>query len=655
MERTSTANLEQPPSQYRFGPFTLDVAEKTLWRGDERIAITPKALETLLALVERCGHVVTKDELMERIWPDTFVEEVGLARNVSVLRKVLGANYIETVPKRGYRFTAPVERSPSPPEGGSPEGSAVIQRAEQAIAERGRETALTVTPLFKREVAASAGSDLSFIKSKPFLIAMLLTVALLLMTALILRRSEKQIHEDGTEIAKLRTLAVLPFEMLDARDGDEAFALSATDALVTRLSEVKRLVIRPTGETLERARNTQKITQIGRTLGVEAVLIGKIQRVGDRMRIMAQIFRSQDGAIIWAEKFDLKMDDPFDVQDHIAEQVVRSLSPVLAEEGHERLSKRITNNPAAERDYLLGRHFFNQRTERDVRKAIDHFNEAIAEDPNYVPAYVSLAEANAVLGDFGYADAPEAFAKARDTALHAIAIDPEFGPAYAVLAFVKHRYDWDWTGAEEDFKRAIALAPNYDMAHYWYALFLMTAGRFDEAKAEMRRAVEINPLSIIIATNGGLPYLFAREYDQAIAHFQRALELDRNYYLAHFRLYETYELMGDDKRAIEAMYAALVAAGRTEIAEKLMRSYRTIGYKAAVKSFLARYPWRLAYANACSYARIGERDLALRSLRQAVERRESRLVYVMQAPDFDWLRADPEYQRLIAELLKRRN
>jgi DNA-binding winged helix-turn-helix (wHTH) protein/TolB-like protein len=655
MERTSTANLEQSPSQYRFGPFTLDVAEKTLWRGDERIAITPKALETLLALVERCGHVVTKDELMERIWPDTFVEEVGLARNVSVLRKVLGANYIETVPKRGYRFTAPVERSPSPPEGESPEGSAVIQRAEQAIAERGHETALTATPLFKREVPSSAGSDLSFIKSKPFLIAMLMTVALLLMTALVLRRSEKQTHEDGAEIAKLRTLAVLPFEMLDARAGDEAFALGAADALVTRLSEVKRLVIRPTGETLERARNTQKITQIGRALGVEAVLIGKIQRVGDRMRVVTQIFRSQDEAIIWAEKFDLKEDDPFDVQDRIAEKVVRTLALALAKEERERLLRRTTADPEAEKSYLLGRHFLNQRTEKATRKAIEHFREAIARDPDYVLAYVGLAESYALLGDLNYAEAPEAFSRARDMALRAIAIDPEFGPAYAVLAFVKHRYDWDWTGAEEDFKRAIALAPNYDMAHYWYALFLMTAGRFDEAKAEMERAVEINPLSIIIVTNGGLPYLFAREYDQAIAHFQRALELDRNYYLAHLRLYETYELMGDDKRAIEAMYAGLVAAGRTEFAEELMRLYRTVGYKAAVKSFLARYPWHLAYANACSYARIGERDLALRSLRQAVERRESRLVYVMQAPDFDRLRADPEYQRLIAELLKRRN
>ena len=653
---------DRSPS-YRFGSFVLHGDERVLQReGGEIVPLTPKAVETLLALVEHHGHVLTKDELMERVWPETFVEESGLARNVSVLRKALGKGYIETVPKRGYRFTAQVEviepkretASEKRAEEGEEGDAAVLQAAEEAT-EAAAETSAAASGGIFSEAVSPPTSVSATVPRRRLVLIVACSLAVALLFGLLFARWQQSVQKGELTVAGLHSLAVLPFQAPDETRDDPAFAIGLADTLVARLSGVKRLVVRPTGTRLEQARDAQDAAEIGRLLGVEAVLTGNVQRIEDRIRVTAQLLSSNNGDVIWARKFDLKLDDSFATQDRIAEQVIRALALAFEEEERVRLLRRTTTSAEAQKEYLLGRYFWAQRSSEGLQRAVDHFERAIIADPNYVLAYVGLADCYAVLADFGYMDVHEGFSNSRDAALRAIALDPRFGPAYATLAFVKHRYDWDWAGAEEDFRHAIALAPSYDVAHYWYALYLMTVGRMDEARAEMDRAVEINPLSLIVVTNAGLPDLYARRYDQATARFRRALELDSNYYLAHFRLWETYETLGQYDQASKELCEGLQSVGRREAADKFASYYRTMGYKAAMKRWLAEEPWRLAYANASTYARIGERDLALQSLKQALARRESRLVYVLQSPDFDWLRSDPEFQELIAEMRKRRN
>ena len=646
------------PLAYRFGPFILHGGERVLRREDGQIvALRPKAFETLLALVEKSGHVLSKDELMERIWPETFVEESGLARNISVLRKALGEGYIETMPKRGYRFAALVEviepKDETAFEEGTAEEGELALRAKTAaeltdLAVEAKATERSVVPSESAPLLASVRVIAS--QRKLLLIIVCSLVGALLVAVLFAKWKDGSQPRGALTGAALRSVAVLPFQTSGELGDDPAFPIGLADALVIRLNGIRRLVIRPTGANLERARKAQDAAEIGQSLGVQAVLTGKIQRVEDRLRVATQLLDVESGEIIWAEKFDLKLGDPFAMQDRVTEEVVRALALAFAEEEHVRLFRRTTLNPEAQKEYSLGLYLWSRRSEEGVRQAVEHFERAIVADPDYVLARVGLADCYAVLADFGYMDVHQGFSRARDEALQAIALDPEFGPAYTTLAFVKHRYDWDWAGAEDDFRRAIALAPNYDVAHYWYGLYLITVGRLDEARAELDRAAELNPLSLAIVTNAGLPDLYARQYDQAIARFRRALELDPNYHLAHLRLWEAYETLGQHDQAIEELRECLGGAGRRDAANKIVAYYRTMGYEAAIKRWLAEDPWRLAYANASTYARIGERDLALQSLSQSLTRRESRLVYVLQSPDFDWLRSDPKFQQIIGEI-----
>jgi len=291
-------------------------------------------------------------------------------------------------------------------------------------------------------------------------------------------------------------MAVLPFKPLVASDRDEYLEMGMVDVLITKLSNIRQLKVRSISSVRKYADLQQDPIAAGRELQVEAVLDGSIQRIGDRVRVTVRLLNVQDGISLWADKFDEPFTNIFALQDSISERVAAALPLNLSREEKDRLSRHYTENTEAFQLYLKGRYFWNKRTEEGFRKGIDYFNQAVRDDPNYAMAYTGMSDCYALLSDFGFVSPKEGFPKAKEAATRALAIDEKLAEAHTSLGHVKRDYDWDWPGAEQEFKRAIELNPNELSAHQWYAVYLSALGRHQEAIAEIKRALDLDPLSL---------------------------------------------------------------------------------------------------------------------------------------------------------------
>ncbi len=395
--------------RYAFDQYCLDTAKRLLLRDGEPVSLQAKAFDTLLALIENRDRVVEKDELIKKVWPDTFVEEINLTVNISALRKALGESptdhrYIVTAPRRGYRFVAEVreiKNGEAPTPGVTP--SAQNDRpAEQR------------NPRFNSRHAALAAS--------------LLVIALLALSGLFLfsRPSKPE--------TAIRTIAVLPFSELGA-DKEDHLGIGMADALITRLGNIRRIIVRPTSAVLKYRGAPADPLAAGRELGVEAALEGRVQRAGDRIRVTVQLLRVNDGVSLWAGTFDEDFTNILSVQDAISRRVTEALAAPLTSEEIESLAKHQTTNPQAYQAYVKGHHFLTLRTEHGCRKAIESFEQAVAVDPGYAPAYVGVAEAWTLLGYYNFTSPAESFVRAQTAAIKALGIDGNLADAQLAMAF----------------------------------------------------------------------------------------------------------------------------------------------------------------------------------------------------------------------------
>lgn len=461
---------------------------------------------------------------MSEVWPDSFVSEASLTQNISVLRRALGegANgeqFIQTIPKRGYVFTASVrevqdEDTKIIVETDSPVFRAAGENENGALTHHG--AALTA----ETDVGQKPGltEDGRHIGSRRTQGATLLAIcgALLVLTLAFapLWISSRRTGMDKNEV---RSLAVLPFKHVSGEGADEALELGMADALIARLSHIRQISVRPTRAILKYTERGQDLLDAGRALGVDAVLDGTVQKSDDRVRVTVQLVSVRDGKHLWSETFDEQWTNIFALQDAVSNQVARSLALQITTEEREQIAKRHTRNTEAYEAYLKGRYFWNQRTPEGFKKGIEYFQQAIDIDPIYAQAYAGLADSYALLGVMGGVPGKEVYPKAKAAALKALEIDDTLGEAHASLAVIKFWYEWDFEGAEREFKRAIELNPNHSTAHHWYAFYLATgAGRPEEAIAEIKRAQELDPLSLIISTDVGSIYVYAGRYDEAI-------------------------------------------------------------------------------------------------------------------------------------------
>jgi DNA-binding winged helix-turn-helix (wHTH) protein/TolB-like protein/Flp pilus assembly protein TadD len=661
--------MKDAPARYSFGPFELDPMQRLLLRRGKPVPLAPKAVETLLLLVENSGRLVDKEELMKRVWPDTFVEEGNLTTNIHLLRKVLGKGskgqeYIETIPRRGYRFTAEVKENPTESAdlpiqaAAKPEG--VIQEKREPPPTVEAQAGAGVRP----EIAGASAPGMdeaqrigpkAGLRARPLTQAVAAGITLVGLVMVWTHFRPRRGLGPSEVKAGVRSIAVLPLKPLNSDPNDEYLGLGMADALITRLGGLHQVVVRPVGAVRKYANTEQDPLVAGRELKVETVLDGSIQRLGDRTRITVRALRVEDGTQLWADAFDEKLSDMFAVEDSISQKVAGALAIKVTSEEERQLSRPSTQNGEAYQLYLKGRYFWNKRTNEGLQKGVSYFERALQLDPNFALAHSGVADSYVLLGSYGHGQMRprEAMSRAKGAAEKALAIDATLAEAHASLAFAKLNYDWDWPVVQKEFHRALELEPNNVRTHHWFSHYLAAMGQTQEALDESRRALELSPMDVVINEHLGWCDLMIRQYDQAIEQCRRTLEMDPGFVQAshvlglaylHSRRYaeaidefqnET-QSSRDDQVPKALLARAYALSGKTADAEKILHALEDLTKQRYVS----------ASDIAVIYADLGEKDRAFWWLEKAYEERSNALIYLKLDPAFDLLRSDPRFAAL---------
>lgn len=647
---------EQESQFYEFGRFRLDTSERVLLRDLAPVSLTPKVFDILLALVERGGHIVEKNDLMKKVWPDTFVEEGNLTQNVSILRKALGENpaspqFIETVARRGYRFVAVVKAGAEngvhalppliptdPPEAqnGSHEPGLPIIAApplvEQAVLENGNQA-----PPKPEARVATAG----LFKNHKLAIGM--AAVLLVGIGLIYFAGRSKAGSD-TGIP-IDSIAILPF--VDDAAGSDAEYLNdkIAESLINSLSKLPKLRVIPRSVVASYKGNIDP-RQVGRDLNVRAVVTGRVHRYGDTISIQADLIDLDHVAQIWGKHYDGKLADILLVQEDISRDMFENLRVKLNVEEKKHLE--------AYRLYSKGRNAWNKRTAESLQQGISYFQQAIDTDPNYAEAYAGLADCYNMLVVYGASQPKDGFPKAKEAAIKALEIDESLAEAHTSLAFIKFRWDRDRVEAEREFLQAIKLKPAYAPAHQWYSSFLIALERFDEAIAEAKRTEELEPLSFTASSHLGWIYYLAGQSDRAIEQCSKILELDPNSFPARRYRGLAYEQKGMYREAIDEFQKGVKVSGSPLMLALLGHAFAASGQKAEAKHVLSELNevqgrrYVSPYTVAAIYAGLGNKDQAFKWLEKAYEERDVWLMNLKVDPVFAKLRSDKRFPDLLA-------
>jgi serine/threonine protein kinase/tetratricopeptide (TPR) repeat protein len=453
------------------------------------------------------------------------------------------------------------------------------------------------------------------------------------------------------------SLAVLPLVNESHDPNAEYLSDGITESIIDNLSQLPELRVMSRSSAFRYKRDDVDPQKAGRELNVRAVLTGRLEKRGDTLIVRTELVDVGNGSQLWGEQYRRRLSDLYGVQEEISREISQKLRLRLTGEDKQKLSGRPPANPEAYQAYLKGRFYWNKRTEEGFRQGIASFREAIEKDPAYAPAYTGLADSYALLSDYGFISPKEAMPRAREAAEKALAIDERLAEAHNSLAFVLSDFDWDWAGAEKNYRRAIELNPRYSNARHWYALFLTGRARFDEAFAEIDKARELDPLSLIINKNVGWVAYFARQYDRAVEAAKKTLELDPDFGLAYSCLGLAYEQKGMSKEAVQAMETQVRILGRDPDALlELGHAYATAGRRADARKILveleeiSRKRYIPAYYLAELHAGLGDRDRAFEELARSLDDHVANLTYLKVEPKLDSLRSDPRFSALLSRM-----
>lgn len=625
----------QNGSHYTFGEFRFDPKGRVLFRSGEIVPLFPKAMEVLACLLESHGQVTTKEELLAKAWPDTFVEESTLTRSISVLRRALGDTpdghtYISTVPKRGYRFVAPVHEEAT-------NGDLSLPRPIARIAE-GLQPSWIRAILRRDAIALISGGVL----------AILVTAAGFVYWA----RSQAK----GTGAPRLM-LAVLPVQNLTGDPGREYISDGLTEEMIAQLGNLNppQLGVIARTSSMAYKKTDRTVEQIGRELGVDYVLEASLREAGDRMRVTAQLIRVGDQTHLWAHDYDGAIHEVIGLQDEVALAVARQIHLQLTALAGERMARNQRTVPAAQDAYLKGRFYWNTRSKEGLWKSVEYFQQAIKVDPMNAEAYAGLADAYNMLVFYGYFRGAAGVLNAKAAADSALERDDSLAEGHAALAYVNFMWLWDWPAAEREFRRATELGPNYAPAHHWYALYLAAMGRQREAIEEISLARRLDPLSPNVKTAVGYVYYFARQYDQSIKECQEVLRQAPDFMVAHAVLGLAYEGKGNYANAITELQRAIELSGDRTSAYLgwLGHAYALSGRRADAEKILnelddlARHGFLGSSHRAVIYAGLGEQDKALQFLHDARDQDDAALIWLRVDPHYDPLRANAGFQELV--------
>ena len=492
-------------------------------------------------------------------------------------------------------------------------------------------------------------------KSKIAAGAALLGVLLLLTIAMIRPNWVKRLIP-GLSNGHIRSIAVLPFVNAGADSNIEYVADGVTDGVINSLSRVPELKVMARSTVFSYKGHDINAQKVGKDLNVDAVLMGRISQHGDIVSIQTDLVNVADGSELWGDQYKRKMADLLTVQGDIAKEIYTSLRPRLTGETATELGKHATEDPEAYQAYLQGLFYWNKWTEDGFKKAGDYFTQAVTLDPGFALAHAGLADTYTFLGDSGYVAPREVWQKAKAEATEAVKADESLSEAHISLALVRENYDWDWSGAETEFRRAIQLNPNSATAHHWYGDCLTKLGRFEEARQELKKAQELDPLSLLINTSVGRQLYFAHQYGSAIEQFQKTLQMDQNFVPAQHAIEMAYAQNGMYKEAVAERQKVLTLSGSPDLAASIGADYAQSGYPGVMQSWLeglkevSKRGYVSAYNIAQIYAQLGEKAQAMTWLEQALNQRDSKLTYVKVEPAFDSVRSDPQFQQIVQRL-----
>ena len=573
---------------HRFGSYQLDEAERRLLRNGVKVPLTPKVFDTLLILVQNAGRLVTKEHLLQKVWPDTFVEEANLSVNIASLRKALNdgdaeSEYIETLPRRGYRFVANVLR------------------------ERWTNT-----------VPA--------------------------------RKENEDLHRQHRD--KVHSLAILPFYNESTDPNAQFLSDGLTESIINNLAHLQGLRIIGHNSVFRYKGKELDGRMVGKELRVKSVVTGRILQLGERLIVRAEMIDVHTGWHIWGDQYHRKLSDVLKVQEEISQKISIALKHKLTYEEKAKVSSSSTANAEAYKAYLKGRFHWSKFDLASSKKAAEYFVQAIEIDPTYALAYAGLADAYYRLSNV-YAPTRDARFKAKAAALKALEIDDTLSEAHAALGVIKMCYEWDWSGAEEEFNKAIESNHNNAIAHQRFGLYFNFLGRFDEALRELELAMLIDPLSPHSYWGLTVTYILTQQYERAIEEVQKTHEVERDYKPALYLLGRAYELSGKVDQAIEVFSKIFALSNSPMFLAALGHAYAVSGQHPLARNVLKDLQqlstrcYVSGYAQAFIHLALGDKEQAFSYLEKACDDRCEMLTMLRIDPWFDSIRSDPRFTHFL--------
>ncbi|MGH9405311.1 MAG: winged helix-turn-helix domain-containing protein [Terriglobia bacterium] len=633
-------------ARFRFGIFELDIDAGTLSKNGFPVKLPPQPFKLLHLLVSQPAVLVTRDELQRALWGEsTFVDfELGINRCIKQIRQALGDDpeaprYVETVPRRGYRFIAPVEaRSEAPTQEAAPAGSGPRDSAKNGI------------PF---ELSAR-----SFLAAHPVAFAAAAVVAAIVIATMLSGRLAEWRASTGRAPAfqPIRSLAVLPLLNLSS-NSPGYFAEGMTDELISDIGELCPIRVISHASVMRFNGSKLGLPKIARVLGADAAVEGSVLRSGGKVRITVQLFDARKDRLLWASTYEGSERDVLALQDNVATEIARQIQSKLASRISMPAAQVRTVEPEAYDDYLKGRFEWEQRTPESLKKSVAYFEEAIQKDSSYAPAYAGLADADVLMSDFNLLPPGQAYAQGAQAASTALRLNPSLSDAYASQGIISMNRDWDWAGAEAAFKKAIFLNPSDAAAHQWYSFLLSCEGRSRESIAEAELAQRIDPLSLLMDTQVAAALYWARDYHRAVQQLREAINLEPRYPWTHFRLAEVQAQEGSLPAAMaelsafptllkeNASFIVLAAqicgkAGKRDQGRKMLDRLRGL----ASRQYVSPSDTALVYAG------LGEKKKALEWLNKAYAEHDDGLNLLKVEPLYDSLRHDSQFQALLGAM-----
>lgn len=636
---------------YTFSGFSLDVSSGLLTHSGAVVRLAPRVYQVLAYLVANRERIVSKDEIFTAVWQDTFVEDNALSYTISQIRKTLAAYepdtvFVETVPRRGFRFVADVKQSETALSRPNQFAEVVLERrtvSEEWI-EESDDAGAMIDP--GRALPARTYHPLR----KPLSVALLFLLAVFVAGAgwYFTRQQPAKDH---------RTIAVMPLKDLSGANVDNSLTLGLTDALIRQLGRAEGLVVRPLGSTLTAAEGESDPFAIGRKLGVDAIVDWKLQPSDGENRISAQLLNVADGKQLWEQSFVFSGNDLFSIQDSVADLTARALVAHVSDEQFARLHEKLTANSEAYQAYLRGRYHWSRRNLDGFQKALAYFEQAVSLDPRFAEAHAGIADVHLGLYDYGYKPATRSVPEARAAVERALALKPMLSEAFSTRASIAFLHDRDWAATEADFVRAIELSPRDATPRLRFGWMLSVAGRTEEGLVQLRKAEELDPTSRIGQTNIAYNLMLAGDLQQAESVLLNVIRTAPDFSLPHWYLGTIYFLRNDLDASISEYFKAFaIDEGNSELVDAVRAKFDSGQRDAGLREWREALERRYAekYFPPSNIALVAafakDRENTMKWLRESLEVRDPWLLQILHDPEYRFLAGDQEFDALINEL-----